>query len=159
MDSLLLKLKNMGKISELLDAVVSGDKDKLDAISSTIKKLQKEDSKAEAENVKSQHEKEFPDHEYCEECDCCVVCVCCECEVDICEGCGKKENEECLVDCSYQKRMFGECSEDEEKTNIIFNCCRCNKNIIENSEDHDLCNTKNGDDWWCEDCGRESDWE
>ena len=30
---------------------------------------------------KTQHKKEFPDHEYCDDCDCCKGCECCECGV------------------------------------------------------------------------------
>lgn len=42
MDSLLMKLKDIRKVGELLEAVLTGDKDKLDKICKTIKELQKD---------------------------------------------------------------------------------------------------------------------
>ena len=49
--------------------------------------------------------------------------------------------------------MLGEnwdCPSEEEE--IVFCCEGCNRAIIRDSKEHDLCNTRDGEIWYCMDC-------
>lgn len=57
----------------------------------------------------AKHDKEFPDHERCDECYCCIDCGCCECDDDwMCGLCGKEwsQEEEFCPDCSEYGQKY-----------------------------------------------------
>jgi len=47
--------------------------------------------------------------------------------------------------------------EEEADEAVVFTCCRCNVDVIRNSEQHDNCHTRDGDEWWCSDCHADDD--
>jgi hypothetical protein len=42
--------------------------------------------------------------------------------------------------------------DDSVKVDYVFDCTHCGIHIVRNSEEHDECTTKDGDNWFCEKC-------
>ena len=56
---------------------------------------------------------------------------------------------ECPVCFGPCAKLSVTCCEEEE---IVFCCEGCNRAIIRDSKEHDLCNTRDGEIWYCMDC-------
>jgi hypothetical protein len=71
------------------------------------------------------HEKEFPDHERCDECCCCIGCGCCECkkeETDKKEEESESDDEEETPTCGFCGRDAGHSPIEHHKWDELYFC-------------------------------------